>query len=67
MYATSMPVCAAAATRVDTLARLRVVKVGDGELDDVDALVLPDAALHDNLLGLSFLSRITRMCSPTTP
>jgi aspartyl protease family protein len=42
-------------------ARLGVVKVGDVELHDVDALVLPDAALHDNLLGLSFLSRIKRM------
>jgi len=30
------------------------------EAGDVDALVLPDAALSENLLGLSFLSKLKR-------
>jgi aspartyl protease family protein len=41
-------------------ARLDVVEVGNIELRDVAALVLPDQALSDNLLGLSFLSRLRR-------
>jgi aspartyl protease family protein len=41
-------------------ARLDVVQVGNLELRDVAALVLPDGALSDNLLGLSFLSRLHR-------
>lgn len=41
-------------------ARLDVVEVGGLELRDVTALVLPDDALRDNLLGLSFLSRLHR-------
>jgi aspartyl protease family protein len=41
-------------------ARLDVVEVGDLVLHDVAALVLPDQALSDNLLGLSFLSRLRR-------
>jgi aspartyl protease family protein len=40
--------------------RLDEVEVGDIVLRDVAALVLPDAALSDNLLGLSFLSRLRR-------
>ena len=36
------------------------VEVGDLVVRDVAALVLPDAALSDNLLGLSFLSRLHR-------
>jgi aspartyl protease family protein len=39
---------------------LDAVEVGDVVVRDVDALVLPDAALSDNLLGLSFLSRLRR-------
>jgi aspartyl protease family protein len=39
-------------------ARLDVVQIGNLELRDVTALVLPDDALSDNLLGLSFLSRL---------
>ena len=39
---------------------LDTVEVGDIELHDVTALVLPDEALSDNLLGLSFLSRLRR-------
>jgi aspartyl protease family protein len=41
-------------------ARLDVVQIGGLELRDVTALVLPDDALSDNLLGLSFLSRLHR-------
>ena len=41
-------------------ARLDVVQIGSLELRDVTALVLPDDALSDNLLGFSFLSRLHR-------
>jgi len=41
-------------------ARLDRVEIGDLVVRDVAALVLPDAALSDNLLGLSFLSRLRR-------
>ena len=41
-------------------ARLDVVEIGGLELRDVAALVLPDNSLSDNLLGLSFLSRLHR-------
>jgi aspartyl protease family protein len=41
-------------------ARLDMVEVGSLELRDVAALVLPEGALSDNLLGLSFLSRLRR-------
>jgi aspartyl protease family protein len=41
-------------------AQLDVVAIGSLELRDVAALVLPDDALSDNLLGLSFLSRLHR-------
>jgi aspartyl protease family protein len=44
----------AAPTTLDT------IEVGDVAVRDVDALVLPDQALSDNLLGLSFLSRLRR-------
>ena len=40
--------------------RLRDIDIGGLRIDDVDALVLPDAALSENLLGLSFLSRLKR-------
>lgn len=40
--------------------RLRRVEVGGLYVDDVDALVLPDKALSENLLGLSYLSRLKR-------
>jgi len=39
---------------------LNMVEVGDLVVRDVAALVLPDGALSDNLLGLSFLSRLHR-------
>ena len=40
--------------------RLGMVEVGGLMLRNVSAIVLPDAALSDNLLGLSFLSRLRR-------
>jgi aspartyl protease family protein len=41
-------------------AKLRRVEIGGLYVDDVEALVLPDKALSENLLGLSFLSRLKR-------
>jgi aspartyl protease family protein len=40
--------------------RLARVEVGDIAVSDVAALVLPDEALGQNLLGVSFLSRLKR-------
>jgi aspartyl protease family protein len=40
--------------------QLDLVEVGDLAVRDVTALVLPNEALSDNLLGLSFLSRLRR-------
>ena len=40
--------------------KLDRVEVGDLVVRDVAALVLPDEALSENLLGLSFLSRLRR-------
>jgi aspartyl protease family protein len=41
-------------------ARLPRVELGELTVRDVDALVLPDEALSENLLGLSFLSKLKR-------
>ncbi len=41
-------------------ARLAMVEVGGLIVRDVDAMVLPDEALSENLLGLSFLSKLRR-------
>ena len=41
-------------------ARLPMVDVGGLIVRDVDAMVLPDQALSENLLGLSFLSKLKR-------
>lgn len=41
-------------------ARLPMVDVGGLIVRDVDAMILPDEALSENLLGLSFLSRLKR-------
>lgn len=41
-------------------AKLPMVQVGDITVRDVDAMVLPDEALSENLLGLSFLSKLKR-------
>lgn len=40
------------------LTTLGMVEIGDIAVHDVAAVVLPDAALSDNLLGMSFLSRL---------
>lgn len=40
--------------------QLSMVEVGGLIVRDVQAVVLPDAALSENLLGLSFLSRLRR-------
>jgi aspartyl protease family protein len=41
-------------------ARIAMIEVGGLIVRDVDAMVLPDEALSENLLGLSFLSRLKR-------
>jgi aspartyl protease family protein len=41
-------------------ARLAMIDLGGLVVRDVDAMVLPDEALSENLLGLSFLSRLKR-------
>ncbi|MHB8271845.1 TIGR02281 family clan AA aspartic protease [Bradyrhizobium sp.] len=40
--------------------RLAMVELGGLVVRDVDAMVLPDDALSENLLGLSFLSKLKR-------
>jgi len=40
--------------------RLGMVEVGGLILHDVAAVIMPDEALSDNLLGMSFLSRLRR-------
>jgi aspartyl protease family protein len=41
-------------------ARLEMIDLGGLVVRDVDAMVLPDEALSENLLGLSFLSKLKR-------
>jgi aspartyl protease family protein len=41
-------------------ARLAMIDIGGIVVRDVDAMVLPDEALSENLLGLSFLSKLKR-------
>ena len=40
--------------------KLAMVEIGGIVVRDVEAMVLPDEALSENLLGLSFLSRLKR-------
>ena len=40
--------------------RIAMMEVGGLIVRDVDAMVLPDEALSENLLGLSFLSKLKR-------
>ena len=40
--------------------RLAMIDLGGIVVRDVDAMVLPDEALSENLLGLSFLSKLSR-------
>ena len=46
-------------------AKLERIEVGDITVYDVPALVLPDEALWQNLLGVSFLSRLSATNTPT--
>lgn len=41
-------------------AHLAMIELGSLVVRDVDAMVLPDEALSENLLGLSFLSKLKR-------
>ena len=41
-------------------ARIAMIDLGGIVVRDVDAMVLPDEALSENLLGLSFLSKLKR-------
>ena len=41
-------------------AQIAMIDVGGLIVRDVDAMVLPDEALSENLLGLSFLSKLKR-------
>jgi aspartyl protease family protein len=41
-------------------ARIAMIEIGELTVRDVDAMVLPDDALSENLLGLSFLSKLKR-------
>ncbi len=40
--------------------RIAMVDIGGLVVHDVDAMILPDEALSENLLGLSFLSKLKR-------
>ena len=40
--------------------QLAMIDIGGLVVRDVDAMVLPDEALSENLLGLSFLSKLKR-------
>jgi gag-polyprotein putative aspartyl protease len=48
-----------------TRTRLAMVELGGLIVRDVEAMVLPDDALSENLLGLSFLSKLKRSNTPT--
>ncbi|RYE42889.1 MAG: TIGR02281 family clan AA aspartic protease [Hyphomicrobiales bacterium] len=54
------PVSTANGTVKAARARLASVDIGGLEVRDVDAMVLPDNVLSENLLGLSYLSRLRR-------
>ena len=54
----SVPVQTANGTTYAAHVRLRNMKVGAISLDDVEALVAKPGALRENLLGMSFLSRL---------
>ncbi len=54
----TVPVQTANGTTYAASVRLRNLSVGKISLDDVDALVAKQGALKENLLGMSFLSRL---------
>ena len=56
----STPVSTANGTIKAARTRLAMVELGGIVVRDVDAMVLPDEALSENLLGLSFLSKLKR-------
>jgi aspartyl protease family protein len=56
----TMNVTTANGTVKGARARLDALDIGGLVVRDVEALVLPDEALSENLLGLSFLSRLKR-------
>jgi aspartyl protease family protein len=47
-------------TVMGALTQLRMVEVGGITVRDVQAVVMPDEALGENLLGMSFLSKLRR-------
>ena len=54
----SVPVQTANGTTYAAHVRLRNLTVGPISLDEIDALVAKPGALKENLLGMSFLSRL---------
>ena len=54
----AVPVHTANGTTYAASVRLRNLAIGNIVLDDVEALVAKQGALKDNLLGMSFLSRL---------
>ena len=54
------PVTTANGTIKAARTRIAMVQVGSLTVRDVDAMVLPDSALSENLLGMSFLSKLKR-------
>jgi aspartyl protease family protein len=54
------PVTTANGTIKAARARIAMVDIGGLVVRDVEAMVLPDEALSENLLGLSFLSKLKR-------
>jgi aspartyl protease family protein len=54
----TVPVQTANGTTFAASVRLRNLSIGRISLDDVDALVAKQGALKENLLGMSFLSRL---------
>lgn len=54
------PVTTANGSAKAALARIASIAIGDVVVRDVDALVMPDEALGQNLLGMAFLSRLKR-------
>ncbi len=47
-------------TGASVVTRLAMIDIGGLVVRDVEAMVLPDEALSENLLGLSFLSKLKR-------
>ena len=54
------PVSTANGTIKAARTRISMIQLGELTVRDVEAMVLPDTALSENLLGLSFLSKLKR-------